>query len=463
MMHSLLLALLPTFGGDLQLDTVSSESIRADVEFLSCDDMRGRDTPSLELRAAARYLRARVQHLGFTPGGDDGSFFDRYFLATKRLGTASSLTLIDGEREEELVFGDDYLLPSTADLFSHELSAELVWCGDGEREDFEAASVEGRWAVCRDTGLSSMRRRRNAERAGAAGVIVLAPEDREPLRGKWDQMEKLLGRGFVRWPKEAASQKKKERLPQVVLAPEASQKVAALVSRRGGQPVSLRSKRVLEDRVELENVCALWPGSDPELAQEVIIFSAHYDHVGAQGDVIYNGADDNASGTSTLLAVADALAERGPLARSVLLVWVSAEEKGLFGSRAWSQNPTLGPGLRPVCNLNLDMVGRNAPDELYVTPSSKHSAYNGLVSRLDELAPLEGFPSLGSADRYYERSDHAEFAKLGIPVAFLFAGEHEDYHKPGDTADKIDVDKVRRVTRLLLRMLDELQAPELDL
>ena len=217
-----------------------------------------------------------------------------------------------------------------------------------------------------------------------------------------------------------------------------------------------------EGPVIVENVCGLWPGSDPVLSQEVLIVSAHYDHVGTHDDVIYNGADDNGSGTCGLLAIAEALAAHGPLKRSVLLLWVSGEEKGLLGSAAWTKDPTLPEGLEPVADLNIDMIGRNAPDYLLITPSRDHTAYNGLTRMAEEHAPLEGFSELGSCDDYWYRSDHINFdQQLEIPVAFLFSDIHEDYHQPTDTVEKIDYDKIRRVSRLVVRMLDALQGMDL--
>ena len=165
-----------------------------------------------------------------------------------------------------------------------------------------------------------------------------------------------------------------------------------------------------------------------------------------------------------LLALAEALVAEGPLRRSVLLLWVSGEEKGLWGSAAWTEDPVLPAGAVPVCDLNIDMIGRNAPDGIFLTPSSEHAAFNGLSSLVYTLAPSEGFRDIGSADAYWSRSDHMNFERnLGIPVAFLFSGEHADYHRPTDTADKIDYDKIRRVTRLVFRVLCALQEDELTL
>jgi Zn-dependent M28 family amino/carboxypeptidase len=224
---------------------------------------------------------------------------------------------------------------------------------------------------------------------------------------------------------------------------------------------TLHSRRVTAEGNELftvENVCGLWPGSDPELAQEVLIVSAHYDHVGTRDGEIYNGADDNASGSTGLLAVAESLAAYGPLRRSVLLLWVSGEEKGLLGSKAWTLDPTLEPGQRPVANINIDMIGRNAPDSLLVTPTEALPQYNDLVVMAQANCALEGFAELGNCDDYWARSDQKSFSdNLGIPVMFLFSDIHADYHQPTDTPDKIDYDKIRRVARLVVRMLAGLQ------
>jgi Zn-dependent M28 family amino/carboxypeptidase len=211
--------------------------------------------------------------------------------------------------------------------------------------------------------------------------------------------------------------------------------------------------------VRVQNVCGYWPGSDPLLAGEVLLASAHYDHVGVEHGQVYCGADDNASGSAALLALAEALAEHGPLERSVLLLWVSGEELGLLGSRAWARDPWLPGGARVIANVNLDMVGRNAPELLEHTPSAAHPAYNRLAEQALRLAPLEGFSDLRSVDKEYGRSDHAAFAEeLGIPVLYLSTGEHEDYHRPSDTADKIDAGKVARMTRLVLRLLVDASA-----
>ena len=144
-----------------------------------------------------------------------------------------------------------------------------------------------------------------------------------------------------------------------------------------------------------------------------------------------------------------------------MLMWVSAEEKGLLGSEAWTKDPSLPKGLTPLCNINIDMIGRNAPDEFLITPTKDHPAYSALTQVAEANMDLEGFNKIKSADAYWSRSDHANFSQhLEIPVAFLFCDVHEDYHKATDTPDKIDYDKMRRICRLVVRMLEALQIDE---
>jgi hypothetical protein len=447
------------------LAAVRPGHVRADLTFLADDAMRGRDTPSPEQRVAARYLRARVAALGFEPGGEDGTYFDRYVLGVRKLDLdASRLVVAQDGHEEVLGFGADYFLALSSDGVSLSAEGGVVYLGDGERDDFEAAgeAVVGRWALCRDTGRRAIQRRNRAKEHGAVGVLVTpGPDyDKEPYPARHERTTNALARGQVTsgpgGPPRRESGDPEDAFPQVYLAPEHGD--AWIAGRQVGEvlPLSVREERVASDRAELENVCALWRGADPARAEEVMIVSAHYDHVGVRGEDVYNGADDNGSGTSGLLAVAEALAAHGPLSRSVLLIWVSGEEKGLYGSQAWVAAPTLAAGMRAVLNLNIDMIGRNAPERLGITPSERHREANSLSAVARELAPLEGFPELESADEYYHRSDQASFAELDIPVCFLFAGEHEDYHRPTDTADKIDYDKVSRVSRLIFRMLTTL-------
>ncbi|MBI5363035.1 MAG: M28 family peptidase [Planctomycetes bacterium] len=454
------------------LETVSSDEIRADVYFIASDQLGGRDTPSLGLQVAARYIRARLERLGWKPGAKDGYLYT-YPLVQKRLDEAGcSAKATAGERSIALQLGSDYFLSSARDAFDSDAHAGAVWCGAGDEKEFVADAVKGKWAVCVDKGESAFRVARNAEKAGAVGLaLVEALDAKESYASRYGKMEELR-RGGVSYPSkqeanaESSARRGGEHMPRLYLARGSFQRLLALAKRdeatlAPGQALGFEFAETRKidpaGTIDVENVCGFWPGSDPVLKNEVLLVTAHYDHVGTSRGQIYNGADDNGSGTSGLLALAEALANYGPLRRSVMLMWVSGEEKGLWGSKAWTENPWLPEGAKAVCDLNIDMIGRNAPDKLLITPTEERPEHNGLVRLAQELAPLEGFPKLGSADEYYTRSDHYNFAKKGIPAAFLFSDVHADYHKPTDDPEKIDCDKIRRVARLVLRMLDGLQ------
>ena len=458
------------------LEVIRTEGIRADLAFLASDEMRGRDTVSRGQRIAARYLVARLERLGFLPGAGEDYLheypLDRVTLQRDSLG--AELTL--GGATRALSHGVDYAVAGRWAAADLETAGGLVWCDPAAEDPFPAA-LAGNWAVCAHSGESLWRLFGPAQRAGAVGLLLVSAEGEDAV----EVLPHYAGSNAsafeprVSWPADGSSNRRR-RPPFPVLALSDALRDELLAG--APAPGTVLDARLTERReadegaTAAENVCGLWPGSDPALRDEVILVSAHYDHVGANGEEIFNGADDNGSGTTGLLALADGLAAHGPLRRSVMLVWVSGEEKGLWGSRAWAQDPPLPEGMRAGANLNCDMIGRNGPRVLYVTPSAKHEAYNGLTALFERLAPAEGFggfdaareqgfEGLGSADEFYGRSDHAEFAKLGIPVSFLFAGLHEDYHRASDTVDKIDHDKIRRVARLVLRALLELQSGEI--
>jgi Zn-dependent M28 family amino/carboxypeptidase len=204
------------------------------------------------------------------------------------------------------------------------------------------------------------------------------------------------------------------------------------------------------------NVVAYLPGSDPALRDEFVVYSAHFDHLGvgapdAAGDSIYSGADDNASGTSAVLAISRAFAALPqPPARSVMFVLVSAEEIGLVGSRHFVENPPV-PVERMVANINADMIGRNAPDTVVAIGqefSSLGPAVQAIVARRPDLG-LVVAPDLWPEEQLFFRSDHFSFAAQGIPAIFFTTGLHEQYHQPSDRVEIIDTDKLARISRLL--------------
>ncbi len=222
--------------------------------------------------------------------------------------------------------------------------------------------------------------------------------------------------------------------------------------------------------LQTENVLAFLEGSDPDLKDEVVVLSSHYDHIGfeppgTEGDTINNGADDDGSGNVTMLEVAEAFAKakaagHGPR-RSLLFLSVSGEEKGLLGSEYYADQEPVMPLQQTVANLNVDMIGRHDPsregsteyvyiiggqlisDDLHAVNTTVNGA-TGLGLALDQR-----FNTREDPNQFYRRSDHANFGKHGIPFIFYFTGTHPDYHQPTDEAYKIDYDRMARIGRLI--------------
>ena len=231
-------------------------------------------------------------------------------------------------------------------------------------------------------------------------------------------------------------------------------------SRQVTRPDNINQDNI--DWVKTENVAAIIEGST--YPNEYIVLTAHLDHVGTENGEIFNGADDDGSGSMALLEIAEAfkLAELdgNRPKRSIVILHVSAEEKGLLGSKYYSENP-LYPLDDTITNLNLDMIGRTDPtrssnnDEyIYLIGTDRlstmlHETSEKVNNRTVKLELDYRFNAWDDPNRFYERSDHWHFAKNNIPVIFYFSGTHEDYHQPTDTAEKIRYDLLTKRTRLI--------------
>lgn len=230
-----------------------------------------------------------------------------------------------------------------------------------------------------------------------------------------------------------------------------------------------------EERVRSQNIAGFIEGSDPEKKDEVLVLSAHYDHLGKRGQDIYNGADDNGSGTSAVLQIAQAMSAYkqagGKLDRSLQVLFFTGEEKGLLGSQYYTSNP-LVPLENTIADINIDMIGRtdeahkDNANYIYVIGSDRlsmdlHETNERINEKHIGLDLDYSYNDENDPNRFYYRSDHYNFAKNNIPVIFYFSGVHKDYHQPGDTLDKIMFERAAKVARLaFLTSLDLLNAEE---
>jgi hypothetical protein len=215
----------------------------------------------------------------------------------------------------------------------------------------------------------------------------------------------------------------------------------------------------------LNNVAGYIEGSDSVLKNEIVVFSSHYDHIGASGSKINTGADDDASGCAALLSMAEAFQslEKKPL-RSILFLWVSGEEIGLYGSKSYVDNP-LFPLEKTVADLNMDMIGRvkgvadstkenpmTGTNTVFVITDSQSKDLRSIADEIDKKSPLDFDYSLSGRDhplQFFARGDHYNFVEKDIPVLFFTTGLHTDYHTPGDVVEKIDFKKMEIVTRTM--------------
>ncbi len=210
------------------------------------------------------------------------------------------------------------------------------------------------------------------------------------------------------------------------------------------------------DGFDMPNTVGILEGSDPELKNEYIVFSGHMDHVGVgqpneAGDSIRNGADDDGSGTIAVVELAEAFAMLAdPPKRSMIFLAVSGEERGLWGSRFFAENPGVSPE-QLVANLNADMISRNATDTIVVI-GKEHSDLGETMNRVNAAHPelnLTAADDIWPEQNFYSRSDHFNFARRGVPVLFFFCGTTEDYHGVDDEVEKMDITKATNTTRLM--------------
>jgi Zn-dependent M28 family amino/carboxypeptidase len=475
----------PTDGGvAVAVASIHERDFFARIGFLASDALEGRDTPSRGLEAAAAYIASEFYRMGLEPAGDDGTYFQRWPYVTRSLDAAATrLELQTGSARRALALGTDfYVTAGTADPFS----GGIVFVGDAvPGAEIRENSLRDRVAAVHFAQLSNVavqRARNAADSAGAAALlVVLGPDVTEANIRMAAANAVRPARALPRLPVFfVRNDRAREMFREARLDFDA-------LTRTGGtaRPVALSGitahvgapSSATEHRPA--NVVAILRGSDPALRATYVVFSAHYDHVGVAGEGsfqctaigdnrICNGADDDASGTAAVLELAEAYAMLPvPPRRSMIFIAVSGEEKGLLGSAYFADNPTV-PVETMIANINLDMVGRNHPDSVVVIGQT-YSSLGPLLHQVNERLPhlrMTVSDDLWPEQRFFFRSDHFSFARREIPSIFFFTGVHEDYHRPTDTVDKIDLNKITRITRLVFHfgraIADDTAAPQWD-
>jgi hypothetical protein len=441
---------------------INIESLRSHIDFLADDLLEGRATGTRGYDIASRYVAAQFQQIGLEPAGGNGGWFQEFETVEEQLVTGSAEIIIHHE-DGDLILVEyvDFLIGGCYTGDFDDITAPVSFAGYGVSaptlgyDDYEGLDVDGH-IVATFAGAPSIFdhnqrayystgqvKTGNAAARGAVAKLTFYTDDRIE-RYDWDFRVRSFSFTGMRWvgengdvqgtyPPVAAS---------VVLSPAGIEKLLiggpltpegiqqqAAESRTGSArlPVSMTIRRKsTQTRKRSANVAGILRGSDPELAKEFVVMTAHLDHIGIgpeiDGDTIYNGAYDNAAGVASLLEVARVLVESNMRpARSILFLAVSGEEKGLLGSDYFVENTTIGAG-NIVANVNLDMPLFIYPPADVVAFGAEHSSLETVV---DEAATKTGFalsPDPIPEEVIFVRSDQYPFVRKGIPAVYLMPG-----------------------------------------
>jgi len=479
------------------LQNIRLDDLRQIVAVLSSDSLEGRNTPSAGLEKAANFLARQFSQAGLKTVPGAQGFFYPYRVVVKRFAGAPRAWLQTDTGAVEVEFDREFHLSLRHMAAQQDTLAGIVFVGYAikadsfQYDDFGDLPVEGKIlfyypGTPRDsTGRSRISGRRRDWFAswreklnrihdlGAAGAVIIFPTDTAHSFAEETRWMRIRERqGLVSLPDTT----KDIVFPVFYLAEDAAQRLFSAVGfdlRKARQEIDATGKPhsklfplpvtwhwsyiQTRDTVTVYDVIGYLPGSDPDLAREAVFLSAHYDHLGELDTLIWHGADDNASGTAIVVEVAKALATGPPLKRSVVFLLVSGEEKGLLGSQAYTRHP-LWPLDLTAAEINIDMVGRNAPDSIYVIGSDHLSrdldmAVRIAAHRTPHLELDYRYDDPRDPNRFYYRSDHYHFAENNVPSVFFFAGIHGDYHQPTDTMDKLNFNKLDKVAEMVGRLV----------
>ncbi|MEZ5071426.1 MAG: M28 family peptidase [Bacteroidales bacterium] len=493
------------------LASIREGDLRPHMEFLASGEVEGRATGETGGSAAARYLEVQARSLGLREAVAGQGLFQEYALASRSYDMKKSRIRIETTTGEETDLQLPFYSLTGLGRDSVHVEGDFVFAGYGIHDeangylDLAGVDVKDKIVLIMDggptsedgtSGLLPGREWGNLQvslQTKLPGLMQLGPKAvllvPGPKSGAQDLDDLVPGMADAM----SHSYSFPDRTPMGLPIPPVlfvHRKVADAILATAGKDLAelqqaidrdltprsfvLEGKRgsvdliVKQEALETANVFGILPGSDPEWSQEIILYVAHYDHLGtnASGEVFF-GADDNASGSVALLEVAGAfLAEKRAPARSVGFLWVSGEEIGLFGSRYFADHP-LVPLERIAAVINLDMVGRSKTpedeqsdrDELTISGKDTVKVLGGLQSEILMEINREALKELGLVGNYtyndlslpgqfFYRSDHINFARKDIPVLFYSTGTHADYHRVTDRPDRIDYDVFVRMCKL---------------
>jgi hypothetical protein len=446
---------------------VDAEELRRAVGVLAHDSMRGRATPSPELEQTAEYVADRFRAFGLRPGlGEDG-YQQRFPLTVVRPGDAAGQTvrLTGPGGTTRLEPGPDFVAAPTGNAATAEGKLSTWRPGRGAAPPSEGVLLVPVTPQTIADGLGRVREALRTSGAPGALIVLDAPDGYfERVRGYFGRDQVSLGEPDVLGS------------PVVLVrAGSLPEGLAEALDASGSAADAWEARLATESTVEAaeaSNTIGWIRGADPDLRDEYVVFSAHMDHLGvesgAEGDSIYNGADDDGSGVAAVLELAQAFARADrPPRRSLIFVTFSGEERGLLGSRWYAEHPLFSLD-RTVAAFNIDMIGRNWRDSVAAIGKGLSSLGRTVeeAARDNPELALTVVEDQWPGQSLFQRSDHYHLARKGVPALFFFSGLHEDYHRPSDEIGEIDFEKTARIVRLIYEtgraVADADEAPEWD-
>jgi hypothetical protein len=455
------------------LESITERDFAQKLAALAHDSTRGRETPSPELARATDWVALQFDRAGLSPAGDDGGYLQAFRLRQERLDSLTTLTITAAGATSRWSLGADLVYVGGDPV---QLTDVPVVLAIGLPEDgapvFTDIPISGA-AVLHVIGPDKLSGRylnpmlQEANRAGALAHIVVSEipaelwEEVRPasFRSRWQVVgvpdrdtEYRLASYAIQLGTANELLRALGEDPMALLTPGPTR-----VRPLGGVRLSLTPHHTIVQEPQIANVVGVLEGSDSELRHEAVVFTGHIDHVGTMAercrpsevlptDSICNGADDNASGTVGVIELAEAFAslETRP-ARTLIFAAVTAEERGLCGSRYYVEHPVI-PIERTVAELNLDMIARNPPDTVGFV-GKDYTSLGAVVDRVLVEHPELGLVAAEHRGRY-GASDHYPFVQRGVPALFFFSGEHEDLHTAADNPERADAEQAARIVRL---------------
>jgi hypothetical protein len=452
-----LFAQAPKVGSQQYASFISAADLKENLSILASDAMEGRETGKRGQKMAAAFISAYFEDLGLTPPVN-GSYYQPV-----ELYTAASPTVLVKSATGDLVEFTDFTYYGTGQTDGTK-NVALLFAGKGSDDELATLDVKDKAVAVLLDANASMRNNPAVTKLREKGAaIVIAITDKQEEFQELTGMLKSFSSGRL-----SLSNKPGSNLGLFLAGPASCDKLFKMSAEKLKKAVSDKKTAKVKpstlsfsitqrfDPLKTTNVLGFLEGTDKK--DEVLVITAHYDHIGkngsGEGDRINNGADDDGSGTVSVMQLAKAFVQakkegNGPR-RSILFMLVTGEEKGLLGSDYYTQHPVY-PLSNTVVNLNIDMVGRKDPQHkdsapyVYVIGSDRlskelHSLSESINNQYSKLIFDYTYNAESHPERIYYRSDHWNFAKNNIPIIFYFDGIHEDYHQPSDEVDKIEFD-----------------------